>query len=533
MLLGGSDPFLPSAPGSILDRAHSFGLAGLALWGGFASAGAVCREKPEPFSLQRAALHRFRAAFSASLGHCSQPGGHGDHGVAAVSFRAAAGGAHGADGPGALAAGGAASNAAGRQRLSLCAFRSPFRDAADRCGQRRLRSDGGGLRRLFSRMPAQTFAQLHPFPDHGHPSFRSDLAAISPGGADRGRMLFDILSRFSPLPPQDKEIRKLPEFRELFSILFFPQEGEEEQEGRREVEGEHIPELAVDGGCDHQGGPDAEKRDQGRQEAGALFPSLFRREVHQQFIELTMLFDHHVEDDADRKGKQGADGADAGNDQAGEAGDEAGADILRQHGDKQRQHDDQEDQGERAEEGEGLILPEQAEDGAQDAEAVGIGVELADRAGGPVAVGDGDLADQHVFIDGMDGHFGFNLKPAGKHREALPKRAAEGAVADHDIFDFGVEDPADQAAHQHIAEVMEGALVFGEVGGGKPVADDHIGLALADEPHHFGRVFGGIGIVAVDHQVAIGLDLAEHAADHIALALPVLMAQEDLFVFLA
>ncbi len=39
----------------------------------------------------------------------------------------------------------------------------------------------------------------------------------------------------------------------------------------------------------------------------------------------------------------------------------------------------------------------------------------------------------------------------------------------------------------------------------------------------FGRL-GGVGVVAVDHQVAIGVDVAKHLAAHVALSLTGLKA---------
>ena len=49
-------------------------------------------------------------------------------------------------------------------------------------------------------------------------------------------------------------------------------------------------------------------------------------------------------------------------------------------------------------------------------------------------------------------------------------------------------------------------------------------LALEHHVGHLAGGFGGIGVVAVYHEVALGVDLPEHAADDIALALLVFVA---------
>ena len=72
---------------------------------------------------------------------------------------------------------------------------------------------------------------------------------------------------------------------------------------------------------------------------------------------------------------------------------------------------------------------------------------------------------------------------------------------------------------------MESTLVFLGVGAvGKAVAYGHIGRAVEDRlAECLGRL-GGVGVVAVDHQVAIGVDIAKHLAAHVALSLTGLKA---------
>lgn len=79
-----------------------------------------------------------------------------------------------------------------------------------------------------------------------------------------------------------------------------------------------------------------------------------------------------------------------------------------------------------------------------------------------------------------------------------------------------------------LAEVVEGPLVLLEVGGGKPVADDHVVSVEHLGDHGRGRV-GRVGVVAVGHDVHVRVDVLEHGADHVALALAGLAANDGAF----
>ena len=67
---------------------------------------------------------------------------------------------------------------------------------------------------------------------------------------------------------------------------------------------------------------------------------------------------------------------------------------------------------------------------------------------------------------------------------------------------------------------MKGALVLLGVGAvGQAVAHGHVRLAREDRVAERAGRFGGVGVVAVDHEVAGGVDVAEHLAADVALAL--------------
>lgn len=125
----------------------------------------------------------------------------------------------------------------------------------------------------------------------------------------------------------------------------------------------------------------------------------------------------------------------------------------------------------------------------------------------------------------MDGHFGLYLETARQHGVGLDEGEREGAVASHDVGDVGMEQAIDGATHEAIAEVVERTLVLLEVRGAQPVADHHV-VAFEDLVHHGGCGVSGVGIVSVGHDVHVGIDVFEHGADHIALALPWLLADD-------
>ena len=77
----------------------------------------------------------------------------------------------------------------------------------------------------------------------------------------------------------------------------------------------------------------------------------------------------------------------------------------------------------------------------------------------------------------------------------------------------------DGKADQRVAEPVERPLVFGEVRGRQAVADDHVDLVVEDFGRHGGSGIGRVRVVAVDHDVALGVDILEHAADHVPLPL--------------
>ena len=91
-----------------------------------------------------------------------------------------------------------------------------------------------------------------------------------------------------------------------------------------------------------------------------------------------------------------------------------------------------------------------------------------------------------------------------------------------------MEQAVDGTAHQAVAEVVEWTLVLLEVGGTQTVSDHHI-VAFEDLVHHGRGCVRGVGVVAVGHDVHVGVDVFEHGANHVALALTWLLADDGAF----
>ena len=204
----------------------------------------------------------------------------------------------------------------------------------------------------------------------------------------------------------------------------------------------------------------------------------------------------------------------------GEAGHQSGTEVLNNNWNAKSESYGGEEQRDEAEELERAVVLEERTNHGDDLDAVADRVELGLRPRGAVPVLHRDVPDAPAVVDGVDRELGFDLEALGKHREGFNERAAHGAVAGHDVIEAVDIDPVDHGADQIVAKAVEGTLVFLGVGAvGKAVSYGHIGRAVEDRlAEGFGRL-GGIGVVSVDHQVAIGVDVAKHLAAHVALSL--------------
>lgn len=194
--------------------------------------------------------------------------------------------------------------------------------------------------------------------------------------------------------------------------------------------------------------------------------------------------------------------------------------ILYDDGDAEREADGGEDQGDEAEEFERSVVLEERADHGDDLDAVADRVELRLRSRGAVSVLHRDVLDAPAVVDGVDGELGLDLEALAQNGERLDERLAHGAVARHDVLKAVAVDPLDHGADQVVAESVEGALVLLGVGAvGQAIAHGHVRLARDDRVAERAGRFGGIRVVAVDHEVTACVDVAEHLTAHVALSL--------------
>ena len=125
----------------------------------------------------------------------------------------------------------------------------------------------------------------------------------------------------------------------------------------------------------------------------------------------------------------------------------------------------------------------------------------------------------------MNGHLGLNFEASRKHRIGFDEREREGTVAGHDVGDVRMEQAIDGTTYQTVTEVVEWPFVLLEVGGAQAVADHHV-VAFEHLIHHGRRCVCRIGVIAICHDVHVGIDVFEHGANHVALALARFLADD-------
>ena len=249
-------------------------------------------------------------------------------------------------------------------------------------------------------------------------------------------------------------------------------------------------------------------------------------DVHLKLKILTGTFSLAVQNHAHSQHQQRRNHKEAGNHQRGDSGHQPRGIVLRQHRNEQEHGHQGQDRRNAGEKGHRLIILYQRADGLKDLETIGEGIQLGFAAGGAVPIAHGDGGQAQILIQRMNGHLRLDLKALGEDWEALDEGPAKGAVACHDVRHIAPEETVYELTYQHIACIVEGALILREIGGGQPVANDHIHSLLQHLVHHLPGILRRVGIVAVDHQVAVRLNVPEHGPDHVALALAVLVADD-------
>ena len=194
--------------------------------------------------------------------------------------------------------------------------------------------------------------------------------------------------------------------------------------------------------------------------------------------------------------------------------------VLNNDGDAEREANYGEEQGDEAEKLERAVVLEERADHRDDLDAVADRVELGLRTGGAVPVLHRDVLNAPTVVDGVDGELSLDLETLAQDGERLDERLAHGAVPCHHVVETVAVDPLDHGADQVVPEAMEGALVLLGIGAvGEAIAHGHVCLSFEDGFAEGTGGLCGVGVVPVDHEVAVGVDVTEHLAAHVALSL--------------
>ena len=194
--------------------------------------------------------------------------------------------------------------------------------------------------------------------------------------------------------------------------------------------------------------------------------------------------------------------------------------VLNNDGDAERETNNGEEQGDEAEELERAVVLEECADHRDDLNAVADRVELGLRTGGAVPVLHRDVLNAPTVVDGVDGELSLDLETLAQDGERLDEWLAHGTVPRHDIVETVAVNPLDHGADQVVPEAMESALVLLGVGAvGETVAHAHVRLSHKDGVAERSGRLGGVSVVAVDHEVAVCVDVTEHLAAYVALSL--------------
>lgn len=118
----------------------------------------------------------------------------------------------------------------------------------------------------------------------------------------------------------------------------------------------------------------------------------------------------------------------------------------------------------------------------------------------------------------MDGHFGLNFEATRKHWVSLDECERKRSVTGHDVGDVRMEQAVDGTAYQAVAKVVEWSLVLLEICGAQAVTDYHV-IAFKHFINHGWRRISRVSIIAVCHDIYVGVNVFEHGANHVAFAL--------------
>lgn len=197
------------------------------------------------------------------------------------------------------------------------------------------------------------------------------------------------------------------------------------------------------------------------------------KDVYLLQLKFKILFILYAQDrkyDADCKSQLSSDDDEAADYQGGKSGNKSSAAVIKENRNKRGYSDNSQKCGQQGKESKWLVVAVHFQHSQDDTEAIGKSIQFGDTADWTVTIVDDDIIYLHIVIHSMYGHFGFYLEALGYNGKGLDELIAESTIASHYVLDGGVEEMVYAAAHQIVAEVVEGTLVLREICAGEPVA---------------------------------------------------------------
>src|SRR2546423_7410861 len=114
--------------------------------------------------------------------------------------------------------------------------------------------------------------------------------------------------------------------------------------------------------------------------------------------------------------------------------------------------------------------------------------------------------------DGLDSELGLDFEAAAKESEILDEGTTESAVARQGVGQSHAENEFQNEKNEAVRPTIE-MLEFALGASVETRADDHVGITGGDGPDERMDRGRGIGRVTIDHDVNVGVDMAEDGLD--------------------
>jgi hypothetical protein len=137
---------------------------------------------------------------------------------------------------------------------------------------------------------------------------------------------------------------------------------------------------------------------------------------------------------------------------------------------------------------------------------------------GPRSVFGGHLGDVEQQVGGVHRELGLDVESLGGRRKRLHEASRKYPVSREHVVEVETEQTPIQRAEQTIPGFVPGPELALVAGGRHSCAHDHVETVAPESSDEFRSGGCVVGVVSVDHDIQIGIDVAEHLADHVALA---------------